>query len=353
MRPARRRSEKLKTIGLGIIGLGYVGTIHLQHNCKLDNARFVAASDVSKKALRKARDLGVRKTYLSYEELLRDPEVEAVVIALPTHLHVQCAKQAAEAKKHIFLEKPIARNPDEANDIIAVSRRNSVKLMVGYPMRFRKDFQDLKTEIESGALGDIEIAQATYISSGPFFHRAEHYSPVPVPEWWFNKELTGGGALMDIGSHLINLLRWYLGEVRSIKSWLGYRLNMELEDSAVCLADFESGTKATISVGWFSQTYDLEIKLCGTTKTFTSKEDRQNPLATAIQKLATGTSKFHRPHLLEMQYFVECLIHDLSPSPSGEDGLRDLEAIHLAYKSQIDGLESVHKQKILPRHPRW
>ena len=331
----------MKTIGLGIIGLGYVGTIHLQHNRHLGNARYVAASDVSKRALRKAKESGVKKTYLSYQELLRDPEVEGVVIALPTHLHLQCAKEAAEAHKHIFLEKPIAKNVDEAKEIISVSRRNSVKLMIGYPMRFRTDFRRLKYEIESGALGDVEIAQATYISNGPFFHRAESHSPVPVPEWWFNKELTGGGALMDIGSHLINLLRWYLGEIENIKSWLGYRLNMDLEDGAICLADFESGTRAVISTGWFSQSYSLEIKLCGTTKHITSKEIRQNPLVTAIQKLTTGTTRFHQPHLSEMQYFVNCLASDISPSPSGEDGLRDLEAIFLAYKNQID-LRDLH-----------
>jgi predicted dehydrogenase len=325
----------MKTIGLGIIGLGYVGNIHLRHSLKLDNAHLVAVSDLSKKALRKAKDAGVKKTFTNYEELLKDPKVEAVIIALPTHLHVQCAKQAAEAKKHIFLEKPIARNVEEAKEIILASRRNSVKLMVGYPLRFKTDLRVLKQQVNSGIFGDIEIAHATYISCGPFFHRAEGYAPTPVPEWWFNKELTGGGVLIDLGSHIINLLRWYFGEITDIKSHLGHRFNMDLEDSAICLAKFESNVRAMMTVGWFSQKNQVELKLFGTVGHANVQQRLQNPLATAVQVLTTGSSKFFQPHFAELQYFVTCLGKDSPLSPSGEDGLKDLEAISLAYKNQI------------------
>lgn len=325
----------MKTIGLGIIGLGYVGSTHLRHSLKLANAHVVAVSDLSKKALRKAKDAGVKKTYTNYEELLRDPEVDAVIIALPTHLHAQCVMHAAEAKKHIFLEKPIARNVEEAKEIILASRRNSVKLMVGYPLRFKTDFRALKQQVDSGIFGDIEIAHATYVSCGPFFHRAEGYAPVPVPEWWFNKDLTGGGVLIDLGSHMINLLRWYFGDITDIKSQLGHRFNMDLEDSAICLARFESGTRAMITVGWFAQKNQLDVRFFGTVDHANVQQRLQNPLVTAIQMLTTGRSKFFQPHFAELQYFVTCLRKDLPLSPSGEDGLKDLEAISLAYKNQI------------------
>jgi len=210
-----------------------------------------------------------------------------------------------------------------------------VKLMMGYPLRFNEDFIALKEKTTDGTLGEIEVAQATMISSGPFFHRAEGYAPVPVPDWWFNKELTGGGVLIDTGCHLINLLRWYFGEITDIRSCLGYRFNMDFEDSAICIAKFESGTRAIINVGWFSQGYKLQIELNGSVRHVTAQHTPSNPILTAIQMLATGKSKFYQPHREELKHFIKCLIEDLPPSPSGEDGLKDLEAITLAYENQI------------------
>lgn len=325
----------MRRIGLGIIGLGYIGKIHLRHALKLRNASLAAVSDLSKKSLNEAKELGVRKTYTDYKQLLKDPEIDSVIIALPTHLHLECAKEAASAKKHIFLEKPIARDTSEAKNIISAAQRNSVKLMIGYPLRFNTEFCRLKEKRTSGVLGDVEVAYATFVSSGPFYHRTVDSAPAPVPEWWFKKELTGGGALVDLGCHLINLLRWYFGEVKEIKSYLGYRYNFDFEDHAICLSQFESGTKAIVNVGWFSQEYQLKVELLGSLAHARVEHRPQNRLATAAQMLTMGTSEFHHHHFSELQYFVDCAIHDSDPSPSGEDGLRDLEAIRRAYQNSI------------------
>jgi len=325
----------MKKVGLGIIGLGYIGKIHLRHCLRLPNVNLVAVSDLSKKALNEAKNIDIKKTFTSYEQLLKESNIDAVIIALPTHLHLRCAKQAAEAGKHIFLEKPIARNLQEAKEIVAFAQKNSVKLMMGYPLRFNKSFRELKTKMESGTLGDVEIAHATFISSGPFFHRAESHTPLPVPEWWFNRELTGGGALIDLGSHIIDLFRWYFGEITDIKSHLGHRFNLDLEDSAICFTKFESGTTAVITVGWFLQGYQLKIEFFGTVDHAFAQHRPRNRLLTATQMLTTGKSEFYRPHFDELQYFVDCLKNDLLPSPSGQDGLKDLEAIALAYNNQV------------------
>ncbi|MEM3551630.1 MAG: Gfo/Idh/MocA family oxidoreductase [Candidatus Bathyarchaeia archaeon] len=325
----------MKIVKLGIIGLGYVGQIHLRHAKRLNNACLIAVADLSRRALNMARQYGVRKAFTDYSQLLKDPEIDAVIIALPTHLHLKCAIAAAEAKKHIMLEKPIARNTREAKEILSATLKNGVKLMMGYPLRFNQQFQNLKRKIHDGTLGDVEIAVANYISTGPFFHRAETHAPIPIPEWWFNKELTGGGALIDLGSHIINLLRWYFGEITDIKSHLGYRFNMGFEDKAICMAKFENGTTAIINVGWFLQGYQLKIELIGTVNYATVQHQPSNPISTVIQILTTGTSKFYQGHKVELQHFVNCLIEDRQPTPTGEDGLKDLEAIQQAYKNQI------------------
>lgn len=325
----------MRTVKLGIIGLGYIGQIHLRHCRRIPNAEVLAVADVSAKALKNAKKSGVEKTFTSYSELLKDPEVEAVIIGLPTHLHLQCAREAAEADKAIFLEKPMARTVEEAKKILSISEKNSVKLMMGYPMRFVEEFIKVKESMEKGLLGDVENAHATLISTGPFFHRAEGHTPVPVPDWWFNRELTGGGVLVDLGSHIINLVRWYFGEITDIKSSFGYRFNMDFEDSAMCLAKFESGTVALINVGWFSQQYALKLDFFGSVMNISVKNSPPNPLIGAVQMLATGKSKFYQTYLDELQHFLDCVINDLPPSSSGLDGLRDMEAIELAYKNTL------------------
>jgi predicted dehydrogenase len=233
------------------------------------------------------------------------------------------------------MEKPLARNVAEAEEIISAAKHHSMKLMVGYPLRFNDAFVKVKQEIDNGLLGDVEVAYATYIGSGPFFHRAEGYAPVPVPDWWFKKELTGGGAMVDLGSHMINLFRWYFGEVKDVQSHMGYRLNMDFEDTAICMIRFRSGTLGIVSVGWFSQDYTLKADLFGSVKHRSVQHHPPNFLATAAQMLTLGTSKYYLPHLAELQHFTNCIVNDRNPSPTGQDGLKDIEAITKAYQNQI------------------
>jgi len=279
--------------------------------------------------------MGVKQTFTDYNLLLKQPTIDAVLISLPTHLHAPCAINAAEEGKHVFLEKPLARNPEEGKKILSTARKNNVKLMVGYPLHFASNFRNLKKRMESGALGDIQTAHAVNIASGPFLHRAEGTIPKPVPEWWFKKELTGGGALQDLGSHMINLTRWYFGEVNNIKAYLGYRFNLNFEDHAICIANFTSGTTAIINVGWFSQKTAVDIELFGTVAHASAYHQSPSKVITAIQLLLGRTPKFFVPYLEEVSHFVNCIKEDTQPSPSGEDALKDLETITRAYKNQI------------------
>jgi len=325
----------MKKIGLGLIGLGFIGKVHLRNSMKLANAHVLAVSDTSRRALNEAQTTGIKKTFVDYKQLLKDDSINAVIIALPTHLHAQCACDAAEANKHILLEKPIARNVAEAKEIVTVAERNSVKLMLGYPLRFNRDMGRLREQIKNGSIGDVEIAYATFVDSGPFKHRTQDHAPIPVPEWWFNKELSGGGALIDLGSHMINLLRWYFGEITDIKGQLGYRFNMDFEDSALCVAKFETGTRAVINVGWFSQMYQQKIEVFGTVRHASVNNIPPKRLLAAIQMLTMNTTTFFQAYIAELEHFVNCISNDAKPFPSGIDGLKDLQAIESVYKNPM------------------
>jgi len=324
----------VKKINLGLIGLGYIGKVHLRNCLRLKSANLTAVCDISKKALKYAREMGVKKTYTDYTELLKDKMVDAVIISLPTFLHQRCVEESAESRKDIFLEKPMARNEIEGKKILKSTRKYGVKLMIGYPLRFVTEFLNLKEEMENGLLGDVQAAHAVLVGSGPFLHRSEKDVPKPVPEWWFKKELTGGGALIDAGCHIINLLRWYFGEITDVKSILSYRFNLDVEDFAMCLMKFKSGTISCMEVGWFSQRDLLKIEMHGTVRHAYARRKAPSKVVAAIQQLLS-TSKFWVPYVREIEHFVECIIHDNNPVTSGEDAVKDLEAISLAYKNRI------------------
>ncbi|MEM2742129.1 MAG: Gfo/Idh/MocA family oxidoreductase [Nitrososphaeria archaeon] len=326
---------KDKKINLGIIGLGYIGKFHLRNCLNLKSAKVVAVADASKKALSYAKELGVKKLFTDFHELLEQPDIEAVIISLPTHLHADCAINAIESGKHILLEKPIANKLEEGEKIITAARKHNVKLMVGYPLRFSHKFIDIKRKMESGVLGDISAVHAVNIAAGPFMHRAESTIPLPIPEWWFNKDLTGGGALIDLGSHMINLTRWYFGSVKWIKAYLGYRFNFNFEDQAICIAQFDSGTMAVINVGWFSQKTKIGIELYGTVDHISGNHKSHGKVITAVELIFGRTPTFFKPYLNEVQYFIDCIKNDCQPSPDGVDAFEDLKVIHEAYKNQI------------------
>ena len=320
---------------LGLIGAGGIGQLHLKHALMLAGAEVAAVADTAKSALEKAKAMGVKNTYTDYTELLKNPQIDAVIIALPTHLHLKCARQAAEAKKDIFLEKTIAVTVEEAKEVISAVQRSSVKLMLGYPMRFNQHFLKLKADMADGLIGDVENAHAIYVCAGPFVHRADGHSPAPVPDWWFSTALAGGGVLTDLGCHIINLLRMLFGEIVDIKGQFGYRYGMDFEDSAMCLARFTSGSLAAINVGWYAQEYLLRLDVLGSVRNVSVGHMPPKTMTAAYQMLTKGISAFNQPHFDELQYFINCLHNDQEPQPTGLDGLRDLEAIYKAYKNRI------------------
>jgi UDP-N-acetylglucosamine 3-dehydrogenase len=325
----------MKKTNIGIIGLGGIGKTHLMNCLKIENIQLTAVADISKSSLNRAKNLGVQNIYQDYNELLKNPDVEAVIIALPNHLHAVSAQAAAEKGKHILLEKPIARNTVEGKTILAAAQSHNVKLMIGHPDRFVAENQALKERIEKGELGEIQIAQATNIGSGPFTHRIGVDAPIPVPDWWWNKQLTGGGALIDLGSHKINLLRWFFGDVVSVKGYFGYRYNLDLEDHAVCVLKFAQGTVGVVNVGWFSQQSMDKLDVYGTIGYASAGRKLQGKVKTGLQLMLRQTTSYMRSHLTELEYFVDCIQKDQQPqNTSGQEALKDLEVIEHAYANQ-------------------
>jgi predicted dehydrogenase len=152
--------------------------------------------------------------------------------------------------------------------------------------------QKLKTNFDDGRIGEAVIATSDLILSGPMSHGAV---PAPVPEWWLSKETAGGGALIDLGYHLIDIFSWMFGDLDVAYSNLGYRFNLPVEDSAtVVLKSRAQGVTCLVNVGWFSKSvfpdFNFRVNIHGTagydsTDKYSPRDLRVNAVKEGIQNI--------------------------------------------------------------------
>ena len=192
-----------KTIKVGIIGCGGIANgKHMPSLKKVKNCEMVAFCDIiPERAEKAAKEFGTpdARVYTDYKELLRE-ELDAVHICTPNRSHSFITVDALEAGKNVMCEKPMAINSAEAKKMLDAAERTGKSLTIGYQSRFRSDSQYMKAEAEAGTFGEIYYAKATALR-----RRA-------VPTWgvFLNEEAQGGGPLIDIGTHALDLTLWMM-----------------------------------------------------------------------------------------------------------------------------------------------
>jgi predicted dehydrogenase len=234
----------MKILKWGLIGAGDIARKRIAPAFRdLENCDFAAVSrSRSELAQAFAEEFGARKWYADWRELVADDEIEAVYLATPVYLHSEQTIAAAEAGKHVLCEKPMALNVKECDEMIAACRANNVKLGVAYYRRFYPLIERVKQIIAAGEIGKVTIAQINafeYVNLSP-----EH------PRHWFlEKEKSGGGPMMDFGCHRLEVLTNLFGTVRRLESIVGnVAFEREVEDTAIAILQFESGTCANLTV---------------------------------------------------------------------------------------------------------
>lgn len=234
---------------LGIAGIGHVGKLHLFNSCKLKDVEVVGIADKSKKNRTLAKRLGVKKCYSDYSELFEKNELDAVIISLPNFLKTESVILASENNIDIMLEKPLARSFEEARVIKSTVENHGNRLMVSTNYRYFPHVKKLKHIIAEGSIGKVPMATIENVMNGPWSHPLY---PAPTPDWWFNKELVGGGVLLDVGYHNLDLFTWLFGKCDVEVANLGFHYNLDMEDNATLLVKSKSGTRGIINCGWFS-----------------------------------------------------------------------------------------------------
>jgi predicted dehydrogenase len=333
---------------VGLVGLGKMGKLHFMNALRMKDVKVLAVADKLKINQQLARKYGV-KVYDDYRKLFDSEDLDAVIISLPNFLKKDSIFYASEKGLDIFVDKPLARNFSEAEEVIRKVRTQDVKLMVGVNYRYFDSVQKIKNILDEGGIGDVIIATSELIMDGPFSHPLV---PKPIPEWWFDKEKAGGGALLDLGYHLIDILTWIFGDLEVEFSTLGYRFNLPIEDSAIAvLKSPKTGVSCVVNVGWFSKmifpNFNFRINLHGTVGyVSTDKFVPRNPYFHAMKE---GTSNLLRRimgrkvHYLSYTYyyasfaeilnqFFEGIRTNRQPSVSCEEQLSVIKTIEGIYR---------------------
>ena len=361
-------------INAAVIGLG-IGLAHAEGYKACAHANLAAVCDSDPARLRQRGDqLGVPREmqFTDYEKMLALPEIEAVSIGLPNFLHAPVALAAFQAGKHVLCEKPLATSADEAGAMVAAARKAGKNLMVCFNYRFREDARWLKRLEGDGQLGRVYFARAGW---------SRNRGIPSLGGWFTQKAMSGGGPLIDLGVHILDLTLWLMGYPKAVavsgatfaefgprgqKTFAG-RLappastgaapasaRFDVEDLAAGFVRFENGAALSIETSWASHTKagkdDYYVTLFGTeggcelyvpnyadrdTLTFYT-EIGGAPVNVKPAIVTRGGG-----HALAVDHFVECLLAGRSPEASGEQGLALMQIIAALYELASSGREVV------------
>ncbi len=329
----------MQRLRIGIAGLGGQGRKHFSNCLRIKNSEVVAVADNSKVALSRIRGRGI-SAYNNYQEMITKEKPDAVIISLPHYLHEDCVTVSSENGCDILIEKPLGRNMEEDKRMASRVESDKTKLMVGMSHRFIRSCQKLKEEIEAGTFGNIQFASALFFM-GPFS------SGRRVPEWMFDPEKMGGGALLDSGCHMIDLLLWFFGDIGSVSGHLESSLNLGYEDYAEVSLRFKNGVNALAVTSWRARIPAYRVEVVGESGRQVAFSKKYGIFDYGILK---GMSSFlkesiserikGRPFLplgddiyyRELEYFTRCILNDETPEPSVNDWLKVSEIIDSIYR---------------------
>lgn len=226
-------------VRIGVVGTGGIAcNKHIPEILSCPDGKLVAICDIDEEKLRAAGEkfnVPENMRFTNYRDLINCPEVDAVEICTPNHLHVPIALEAVKAGKHVEVEKPLTTesNPEMAELLSEIEKRGVVNMM-SFSYRFKSAVRYAKTLIDEGKLGKIVNVNVEYLQSGVFI-------PGRRLEWRFVKEYAGSGTLGDLGVHLIDMTRFLLGDFKSVAALsatvVKERRKLDSEEMAPVLVD--------------------------------------------------------------------------------------------------------------------
>jgi len=349
----------VKKLGIGVIGTGSISESHLNAYQSNPNATLVAVCDLNRERADKAAEkYAASSVYTNYHDLLANPEVEAVSICTWNHTHAEIAIAAVKAGKHVLVEKPLSMTVEEAEAVRDAVRSSDRILQVGFVRRYDANAQLAKRFTEQGEFGELYYAKASLIRR------------LGNPGGWFaDKDRSGGGPLIDIGVHVIDL-SWYLMGRPKVKSVsgnvynkLGNRSNVKglsfyqaadydasrntVEDMANALIRFENGASILVEVSYalHAKSDESAVRLYGTKGGFeidpelTIVSERHDTIMNVTPQVDSLKFNFQQAFQSEIDSFVDSAISGTEPLSPVEDGLNMMRILRAIYESAEQGKE--------------
>jgi predicted dehydrogenase len=335
----------LRKIGVGVIGIGVAGTLHVDSYDSLkDKAKLIGICDSDKGRAEANASMYGADAYTDYNKMLKNKDIEIIDVCLPHHMHANAAIAAAEAGKNVLVEKPIATTLKDADRVINAAKKAGVKLMVAENHAFIPSHMLAKEMVDQGQIGRVFLAKAYEVVGD---------TPIEPDHWRITPEALG--EILDMGVHRFFMLRWIMGEVKSVFAFagkLGCELECNFDDTAVIVLKFKNGALGEIDVTDCAISEPTNhLELYGTNGTILEDHMWEKPLMVFSNKTGYETDGWVRPKVEhepfpgyyclsfknEVEHFVDCVLHDKQPKVSGEDGKAAVKIALSAYESVKTG----------------
>ncbi len=350
----------MNRLKVAIIGVGGISKHHINSYLANQNVELYAFCDINEKVLRaKGETYGITRLYTDEATMLRElPEIDAVSVCTWNSAHAPCTIMALEAGKHVLCEKPMATNADDAAKMLEVAKRTGKKLMVGFVRRFGKDTRVIRDFMDAGNIGELYYAKASYLRRNG------------CPGGWFgDKSRSGGGPLIDLGVHVIDLVRYLMGNPKPVSvtgatfKKLGNRPGVkdsveyksvsksgedifDVEDLATAFVRFENGAVLAIdtsfSLNLKKNTTKIElfgtkggIYLDGDVELYTETGGYLSNVTLDMRTAFEMKDIFQN----EINYYVDAILNDTDTYAIAEDGITLMKMLDGIYKSAECGEE--------------
>ena len=331
----------MKKYGVMIVGTGWVSGEHIRAFEMNDHAQVAAiVSRRYEKGRAKADEYGLGeccRVYTDYDEALKDPNVDVVVICTPNDMHCEQTVKAARAGKHILIEKPVALTWEDTLHMQAAVSKAGVKTLVGYVLHYNPLFMAAK-KLQSEFIGKLFYAEADY------FHRV--MSDIPCYEWTCKKSV-GGSSLLAGGCHAVDAVRWFVrDEVESVYAQSSkLRTDLEFDGTISIILKFLSGAVAKIGSSYdIISPYVFNLHLCGDKGTLWNDRlwspgvitEQRDYMQLPVLTPNSGDVQ-HHPFPEEAAHFVDCIINDRETDCPLSDAVKTQEVVFAADRSALTG----------------
>lgn len=335
---------------IGLIGCGKIAQVrHIPEYADNPNACLYGMFDLNQERANQLAEQHGCKVYGTYEELLADPEIDAVSVCVANNAHAEISIAAMRAGKHVLCEKPMAVTLEECEEMVKTAKETGRYLMIGQNQRLAKAHAKAKQLIQEGAIGKVLTFRTVFGHGGP-----ETWSVDPGKNvWFFDKNKAVMGAMADLGIHKTDLIQYLLGEkvvetqamLATLDKKDGTGSLIGVDDNAICIYKMESGIIGTMTASWtYYGAEDNTTVIYGTKGIMRLYDD---PVY-SVQIIGANGEKIHyevdqiqtndnqtKSGIIDL--FVECLAEDKEPEISGADVISAMRAVFGSIESSETG----------------